>query len=196
MTSPWDRSEQGRAIVQSVGRNLRRHLRLTAGAALIGAFAFAFASAIANAAAPANSLVYIKGGTPYISATDGSDAHVVTNDQPGQWSLVTATDTGTVFAGRSDGWVQAYAPGGAGTNESVSSGLQMQDLDVAPDGSALAWMILTHSQLDPSELVHDTEVQQLTGGSGKSSFALAKDPPPRADRGSSPAADHGRSEVA
>ena len=152
--------------MKSVGRNRRRRLRLDRCGALIGAFAFA----IASAAASANSLVYIKGGEPYISATDGSDAHLVTNDQPGQWSLVTATDTGTVFAGRGDGSVQAYAPGAVGTNESVSSGLQVQDLDVAPDGSALAWMVLTHSALDPSELVHDSEVQQLTGGSANPEF--------------------------
>jgi hypothetical protein len=145
-------------------------MRLTAAAALIGAFAFAFASGMASASASANSLVYIKGGEPYISASDGSDAHLVTNDQPGQWSLVTATDTGTVFAGRGDGSVRAYAPGVAGTDESVSSGLQVQDLDVAPDGSALAWMVLTHSALDPSELVHDTEVQQLAGGSANAEF--------------------------
>ena len=152
--------------MECLARNRRRGLRVTAAAALIGAFAFA----IACAAASATSLVYIKGGEPYISATDGSDAHLVTNDQPGQWSLVTATDTGTVFAGRGDGSVQAYAPGAAGTNESVSSGLQVQDLDVAPDGSALAWMVLTHSALDPSELVHDSEVQQLTGGSANPEF--------------------------
>jgi hypothetical protein len=158
--------ERGGAIAQPVRPSRGRCLRLTTAAALIGAFVFAAASA----AASASSLVYIKGGRPYISATDGSDAHLVTNDQPGQWSLVTATDTGTVFAGRSDGSVQAYAPGAAGTNESVSSGLQVQDLDVAPDGSALAWMVLTHSALDPSELVHDSEVQQLTGGSANPEF--------------------------
>ena len=38
--------------------------------------------ALGSAATPAlaDSLVYVKGDIPYISATDGTDAHVATND--------------------------------------------------------------------------------------------------------------------
>ena len=56
--------------MESLGHTRQRRVRLTATAALIGAFAFATASA----AASANSLVYVKGGEPYISAGKNSFA--------------------------------------------------------------------------------------------------------------------------
>ena len=71
--------------------------------------------ALGSAATPAlaDSLAYVKGDIPYISATDGTDAHVVTNGQPacGTWEWASATSSGTVYVASTEGTVGVYSPG-------------------------------------------------------------------------------------
>jgi hypothetical protein len=133
-------------------------LLLIALAALVAALAPA-------TAASADSLVYVKSGTPYISAVDGSDAHVVTNDDPGQWEWASATDGGTVFLAQDHGDVSAYAPGAPGRSVAapVSAPLGLSDFVVAPDGSSLAYMVLATSPLEHS-FVHNTYWDDLADG--------------------------------
>ncbi len=121
------------------------------------------------APALADSLVYVKSDIPYISATDGTDAHVVTNDQPegGTWQWVSATSAGTVYVASTDGDVGVYAPGqpAQANPPDVPAYNNLDDFVVAPDGSSVAYMLLQGSNLDPSELRNNSYFKNVSSGS-------------------------------
>ena len=126
------------------------------------------ALAVSATPAAADSLVYIKGNMPYISATDGSDAHVVTNDQPfeDKWQLISATASGTVWVAATDGEIGVYAPGqpAQANPPHIAGANNLLDFVVSPDGSSMAYMLLEHSPLDPTELRQNTYFQNFSDG--------------------------------
>ncbi len=138
---------------------------------LAGVLASACVIALTSAAPTlADSLVYVDGDVPYISATDGTDAHVVTSAQPADgstWQWVSATGSGTVYVASTQGTVGVYPPDqpAQANPPDVPAFNNLEDFVVAPDGSSMAYMLLQGSPLDPSEERYNSYFQNLSTGS-------------------------------
>ena len=111
--------------------------------ALAGALAML---AAVPATASADSLVYVKGGSPtgnvYIARPDGSSATQLTGDGQGAWP--SAADDGTVVYGNeSDGRLYVLTPGGSLDHSMTTAGSyefpKAQHVRVSPDGSKIAY---------------------------------------------------------
>jgi hypothetical protein len=117
------------------------------------------------AAASANTLTYVNGGRVWVSAPDGSDAHLVT-PTGSDWRSPTLADDGTVYAfdAAGDKKVHLFPPGAPEAppiSISVKSGFL--SMDVAPDRGGLAWMYIDTSPLD-HRLLENSSVRRLGDG--------------------------------
>jgi hypothetical protein len=72
------------------------------------------AAALAPGGALADTMVYVKGGYPYVANADGAGARTVTSQQSSYWAWPSESDTGTIA-------VAGGAPGTDGTTESSGS---------------------------------------------------------------------------
>jgi hypothetical protein len=142
---------------------LSRRLHRRFGPTLLVALG-AFAGAVAPARA--GTLTSIKDGHVWVSAPDGSDAHLVTATGTG-WRSPTLADDGTVYVyGDSayDKRVHVFPPGRPEAAPiSIRTVGGLLSLDVAPDRSGLAWMYIDSSPLD-HRLLENSSVKRLADG--------------------------------
>ena len=115
--------------------------------------------ALASAATPAraSTLAYVKGGTAWVSAPDGSDVHEV----GAGLTYPALADDGTVYALSGSAQVAVLPPGVPQKPSIAVSGAGADELSVSPDASELAWRDV---QFGLHDVQHGVSVQRVSDG--------------------------------